>query len=280
MKHFHILSAAAVFFMAASCGPSSYMMTLEVPGASVAGVDITGRSLAVMYVDKDSTTLKSCFTKSFSEGLSYSLHSSVPQAGEAYVYRVQAEEGKDYSSRESMVEQAVAVNADVVMLVQEGDFPEREDKGEQCSMNLSVYDTMDSTDNVYTYRADCKFPASMSGKNLAKIASLEGERVAKVFHPQWKSVEYPVVYYPSGKWEDAVRYCDNFEWKKAIDIWMQFVGSDNSLKRSCAAYNIAVACYFSGEKELAAEWLEASDKACQLSVSGKLRALMSKGIVK
>ena len=47
------------------------------------------------------------------------------------------------------------------------------------------------------------------------------------------------------------------------------------LKRSCAEYNIAIACLMLGDAELAIEWLDRSDADCNLPMSEALRKRIS-----
>ncbi len=51
--------------------------------------------------------------------------------------------------------------------------------------------------------------------------------------------------------------------------------SKDMLKRSCAEYNIAIACLMLGDAELAIEWLDRSDADCKLPMSDVLRKRLS-----
>ena len=52
---------------------------------------------------------------------------------------------------------------------------------------------------------------------------------------------------------------------------MTLADTGDLLKRSCAEYNIAVACYMLGDYMLASEWLAMSDKDNKLPQSDALR---------
>ena len=56
-----------------------------------------------------------------------------------------------------------------------------------------------------------------------------------------------------------------------MDIWFTLLDSKDVLKRSCASYNIAVACYLLGDYRLSEDWLDLSDKESELPLSASLR---------
>ena len=43
-----------------------------------------------------------------------------------------------------------------------------------------------------------------------------------------------------------------------MDIWFEFLGSADVMKRASAEYDIAVACYMLGDMDLADAWLKRS----------------------
>ena len=79
------------------------------------------------------------------------------------------------------------------------------------------------------------------------------------------------IYFDSQKWIDALEKADSFDWKGAMDIWFELMNSKDILKRSSAAYNIALSCYMLGDFKLAEEWLDISDKESELPLSASLR---------
>ena len=52
---------------------------------------------------------------------------------------------------------------------------------------------------------------------------------------------------------------------------MKLLETNNTLKRSCAEFNIATACYMLGDNELALKWLDRSDEDYPVSLSSGLR---------
>ena len=57
-----------------------------------------------------------------------------------------------------------------------------------------------------------------------------------------------------------------------MDLWFGLLDTNDPMKRSCAEYNIALACYMLGDYNLAGQWLERSDKDNKLpNMSDALR---------
>ena len=103
-------------------------------------------------------------------------------------------------------------------------------------------------------------------------ASEAGRRIAGSFFSQWKHEQYSIAYYDSAKWYEAVLKAEQYDWKGAMDIWFTLLDSGDVMKRACAEYNIAVACYMSGDFELARKWLDRSHKENRLpTLSDALR---------
>ncbi len=102
-----------------------------------------------------------------------------------------------------------------------------------------------------------------------------GEAVAETFAPQWKREQYTLTYFDSSRWYDALSKASDYDWKGAVDVWISLLESKDMLKRSCAEYNIAIACLMLGDAELAIEWLDRSDADCKLPMSEALRKRIS-----
>ena len=52
---------------------------------------------------------------------------------------------------------------------------------------------------------------------------------------------------------------------------MSLLDTNDLLKRSCAEFNISVACYMLGDYQLASDWLDQSDKDNKLPLSDAMR---------
>ena len=68
-----------------------------------------------------------------------------------------------------------------------------------------------------------------------------------------------------------MEYADKYYWKDAMNIWLELLDTNDMLKRSCAAYNLALASYMLGDYDLSSLWLDRSDKDNKLPMSDSLR---------
>lgn len=88
---------------------------------------------------------------------------------------------------------------------------------------------------------------------------------------EWKREQYSLYYFESDEWYTALEKAEAFDWKAAMNIWMEQMNSKNVLKRGASAYNLATACYMLGDYKLASEWLDQADKEADLLTSAGLR---------
>ena len=88
---------------------------------------------------------------------------------------------------------------------------------------------------------------------------------------EWKTELYSLYYYDSDAWYTAIEKADALDWKGAVDVWMGLVQTNNQLKRACASYNIATACYMLGDYDLALSWLNQVSKDTDVIVTDGLR---------
>ena len=87
-----------------------------------------------------------------------------------------------------------------------------------------------------------------------------GESLAEKLTFAWKR-DRRMIYLYDKKWDNAFSYMVDFEFDKAIDIWLKYTLSPYKPKiKAAAAYNIAIACELSEDYELALEWLDYSEK--------------------
>jgi hypothetical protein len=159
--------------------------------------------------------------------------------------------------------------SDVVFLFDKVEFSKVNEDLQKFSLKLYCFDAMNKDENVYSFAGSSVTDAT--GDDLQKEAWDAGNTVAGSFKTQWKHEQYSIVYYNSDKWYDALENAEAYKWKAAMDIWMTLADTGDLLKRSCAEYNIAVACYMLGDYMLASEWLAMSDKDNKLPQSDALR---------
>lgn len=236
-----------------SCGPSKYVVPVEMRYPSVAGVDLTGKVVSVIYLDDDDAELSMKNT-----GIAESFAESLDKAGiasdDVKTYKLPVDIGPNYASKDSMVSLLMHTGADFVFLF---------DKLEGNRLTIKAYDAMDSKETVKSYSAAIEPDVT--------DMSVVGTRLSSSFIPQWKTEQFSIAYFESEKWYDALIKAEQCDWQGAMQIWMDLLKSNDSLKRSCAEYNIAVACYLLGDNKLASEWLDRSDAECELSLSSVLR---------
>ena len=153
------------------------------------------------------------------------------------------------------------------------------------TMKLYCFDGMDKEERVQSFggTSSARPEVYSSGKDDSTLASTKAWRalgaegwdagllVADSFKSQWKHERYSIVYYDTEQWYKALEKAEQYDWKGAMDIWMELLGTNDLMKRSCAEFNISVACYMLGDYQLASEWLDLSDKDNKLPISDAMR---------
>ena len=269
MKITSFLSVLALSVMSVSCGPTYFSLGVDMRNPSRSGIDLEGKNISVTYLDGGSDSL---FISSVAEGFTQRLERDYFNGEQSIgIYRIDKTSGKAHASRDSMVNLVVETGADVAFLFDVESMGEAEsvlDDG-PFEIRLYVYDAMDQRDTVQMFKGV---------STLDRIAGLDsqglevGNRSATVFIPSWKNRRFTVYYYESSDlWYEAAGYASDYRFREAMDIWMTLLDTPNLYKRSCAEYNIAVACCILGEKALALEWLDRSDADYPLNASYALR---------
>ena len=150
---------------------------------------------------------------------------------------------------------------------------------------MYCFDGMNKDERVYTFAgSSVAAPHAYSdGKQsretllasalstLPDVGFEAGQMLAGSFKSQWKHEQYSIVYFDGSQWYKAVDYAEQYYWKEAMDIWIGLLDTNDLLRRSCAEYNISVACYMLGDYDLAEEWLDRSDVDNKLPLSDGLR---------
>lgn len=296
--------AVSVAFAAASCGPSKYMMHLEMRYPSKAGVDLAGKNVSVVYLENGSR-LQDGFNASMAEGLASTIESDYGTGeGSVGIFRMHRYPDGDYASRDTLRNLLMDTGSDVVLLLDTVKFGEmtigtpskvsyRTSRDSSVvntgsipfTIKLYCYDAMNKADEVKDFGGTSISQASVfSAGNLTAEQLLvkayealpaegyaAGELVGASFKSQWKVEGYSVAYFDSLKWLNALEKADQLDWKGAMNIWFELLDSHDIMKRSCASYNIALSCYMLGDYKLAEDWLDISDKETQLPMSQNLR---------
>ena len=240
-----------------ACGPSRYMLDLEMRQVSRAGVDLTGKNVTIVYGQDGETSKHDQILESMAKGMALSLKERYQDSmGEVKASALRG--ASDYANRDSLLNLLVRTGADLVFLLDKVTV-----QSSTVSFILKCYDGMNQEDKVQLFSGNCV---------LDSTQGLEaGKEIASAFEPQWKHEQYSLYYFDSAVWYDAIIKAESFDWKGAMDIWLNQLKTNNVLKRSCASYNIATACYMLGDYDLAAKWLDSSENDADLVVSEGLR---------
>jgi hypothetical protein len=265
------LLALALGMTLASCSPSAYVLDLESRKPSESGLDLSGKSLSVIYLESPDGR-DSLFNNRAADALAYGLESEYFDGSEAVkVYNLVKDASGDYASRDTASEYVMLLDSDVIMIL---DTPEVEEnpagRSYTAASRLYVYDSMaGENDGITTLQST----ASISGLDDASRAMNVGTALLKPLRSQWKHESYTVLYFDGmgRKWIDAVLKADDMKWDEAISLWMDLVKSKNPTVSSCARYNVALGCYMLGQYDLAMEWLDSSDSVLPLSLNRGLR---------
>jgi len=284
-----------------SCNPSGYTLYLQTRQPSPSGMEFSGKDMSVVWLSSGKDTV---FSRGMAEGFAQTLEEDY-YGGERLmdIYAMEKSAAGDYSSRDTLVNLVMDTGGDVVFLMDSPTFGDvsLSDKavvagGSRDSSRVAyaslpftvqmyVYDSM-GEDTVRVFRGSsvvrqpvfCSEATSRDDiierfwSSLSAAGERAGRKSAETFLSQWKDEMFTLVLFssPAG-WEEAVRDADAFRWHDAMEKWMDFLDTDNMTKRSCAEYNLAMGCYMLGDYELAAKWLDLSDKDQPLSLSAGLR---------
>ena len=261
------LSAAAL----ASCAPSAYVMQVESRKPSECGLDLTGKSLSVVYLESPDGR-DSLFNNRAADALAYSLESDFFDGEEAVkVYNLTKDAAGDYASKDTASQYIMLLDSDVVMIL---DTPEAGESHTGRSLpvtsKLYVYDSMAGEDDGVTTLQCSSSAASLTDESRAMNM---GTALVKPLRSRWEQEQFTVLYFDGlgRKWIDAVLLADDMKWAEAIDLWMDLARQKNRTQSSCARYDIALGCYMLGQYDLALEWLDSSDAMFPISLSKGLR---------
>ena len=268
-----LVAMAAVFM--ASCSQSVYLLDLESRGPSESGLKLSGKSLAVVYLESADGT-DSLYNNRVSDALAYKLETEFFNGEESVgVYNLKKDPAGEYASADSLSTYIMLLDKDVVMLL---DTPQSTGKSESGLDNISsklyVYDSM-SDGEVITVIAR----TSVSALDYAvKRSAVIGGALASPLISSWEKEQCALIYYDDNysKWVQAIELAEDMKWAEAIEIWMDYARSKDSAKASSAKYNIAYGCYILEQYDLALAWLKSSDDTYALSLSQDLRAKINK----
>lgn len=261
----YILSVMLVVALAVACAPARYVLDVEMRHPSKTGVDLIGKNVTVVY-GQESVYPNDLFVESMADGFAWNLKERCKGVvGEVNVCSLRS--APDYANRDSMLNLLMETGADVVFLLDKVVL-----NGSSFSFSIKCYDAMCQDDKLQLFSGSSVVGSISVSETVKNEGWDAGKTVAAAFEPQWKHEQYSLYYFESPDWYTALEKAEAFDWKGAMDIWMNRLDVTDPLKRACAAYNIATACYMMGDYHLAAQWLDRADENANLVVSAGLRS--------
>ena len=168
--------AATATCVLTSCDPQAFSMNIEMRYPSKSGIDLTGKSVAVVYLDgaeKDSV-----FSRNMADSFAASLEKEY-FGGETSVplYRIEKTGNGNYASVDSLSRLVMSTGEDVIFLFERPRFGEAVVEQNSIAptdtslsyvvkvpmkMNLYAYDSMGKVDTVYTWNGSRTLNAAVS----------------------------------------------------------------------------------------------------------------------
>lgn len=299
-----LVAAFITAMLVASCGPSKHAVHVEMRHPSKSGVDLAGKVVSVVYLEGDDV-LSNDFCEALADGFAYTLEEDYGTGnGSIGIYRMRKSAGADYSSKDSLFNILMDTGADVVFLFDTVKFGNMTVGGPSkvayktspdssyvsaasipFTMKMYCFDGMNPKETVQAFggssmarpdvysngKDDSTIATSKAYKALGAEGWNAGLEVAESFKSQWKHEQYSIVYFDGPKWYEALNQAEQYDWKGAIDTWISILSTNDMMKRSCAEFNISVACFMLGDYNLAKEWLDRSDADNKLPISDAMR---------
>ena len=299
MKRSLLSAIAALSALVAlqSCDPQAFSMNVEMRYPSSSGMSIDGKSVAVVYLNEDSAK-DSVFNECLANGFASAIEKNYFNGAEAVnLYKMPKVVGGVYSNADTLINLIVDTGCDIVFLFDAPEFGNVQIKEQKTSTSGTYYpvsvpvaiklygfDSLSGSDTVRVWTGTRMLSANMEASlgrqaaadslwnRIGSSAENLGEVSARTFAPVWKEETYSFIYYESPEaWLKAAQYASDYKWNEAMKVWISLLDTNNTMKRSCAEYNIATACFLMGDNELALKWLNSSDEDYPISLSKALR---------
>ena len=299
MKRSLLSAIAALSALVAlqSCDPQAFSMNVEMRYPSSSGMSIDGKSVAVVSLNEDSAK-DSVFNECLANGFASAIEKNYFNGAEAVnLYKMPKVVGGVYSNADTLINLIVDTGCDIVFLFDAPEFGNVQIKEQKTSTSGTYYpvsvpvavklygfDSLSGSDTVRVWTGTRMLSANMEASlgrqaaadslwnRIGSSAENLGEVSARTFAPVWKEETYTFIYYESPEaWLAAAQYASDYKWNEAMKVWISLLDTNNPMKRSCAEYNIATACFLMGDNELALKWLNSSDEDYPISLSKALR---------
>jgi hypothetical protein len=288
MKTGWLLKLAGILtagFLSVSCGASLTLVQMEKKVAPDYPLEMAGKSIAVFSTinDRDDSTINvqvsKAVAKSFETRLSLPegsipVYNHFPSDSAAfdpdYIRALSLQSGADLLimlksvwAEEPVINQGVKSQSSLgphyVML--------------PLRCEISAYDGITAEEFASFTKKDSLVLIEVLSRNDLRRARLMtllyqalidssgeiGDNIAGEFFETWQPVERYLYFFSNQEWIFALESAKKFRWRDASEIWMRKAGSSDLLTSACAAFNMALVCEISGDKQLALEWLKFSE---------------------
>jgi tetratricopeptide (TPR) repeat protein len=276
---------------AVSCSPEIYTCYLDVRTPSDSGLDLSRKSMAMVYMDGD-VPADSAFNRSMASALARALeedyfggeeviglyripkadslsldmmHSLVMDTGEDVIFLITSSLGEAALETNQTIQNAHSVDSAYVCPA-------------QVPLNTAVYiyDSM-GEDVVRRFNGSTVLRPLVYNngmipqenlKDQARLAAAGGEaermgeRVSRRFKSNWNTQSFSFYYYDndsSERWVNGIVSTLDGKYAAAVDAWAPFLKEDNDQLRACACYNMALVFYMMDNLDLATRWLDAAE---------------------
>ena len=246
---------AAVALVVAACSPTVYGIQVETRQKSASGLDLTGKSMAIVYPGGLSDK-EDLLNKAFVDAMATQLDAAYPESDSVQVFSLPY--SADYvksTQPDSLVNLVLETDCDVLFLL--GRAPIFMDGYAETDFRLplTVFDALGGDSNsTYSFNI-----LGNAGPDPEKSGELTGNRVVESFVPQWKTEIKDVFCVDREDWIDAMYDAAACRWATAIEKWSKILSSETDiLKRACLEYNIGLGCLLMGRPDLASDWVNQS----------------------
>lgn len=262
----------ALVCLVCSCSPQAYTMLVESRSSKPGGLEISGKTVSILYLTPDNAK-DSTFAVCFADGLAQGLEAEYFKSEKAIeVYSAPRNPAGNYAERDSVVNLMLQTGTDVMFLI---------DTPTAHKARIYAYDAMNKEDKVMVFVKDASDVYNTQDEAMfGSDSQYLGYDFSKTFNLKWEQQQFTLIYFDNmdSGWIDAIYYAEDFQWSKAIDLWLAEVDRGSAIQSSCAAYDVAVGCYMLGEYELALKWLDFSDSKHPVSLSAGLRKRIAEHI--
>ena len=308
MKHPLVLAA---LLLAAACSPQIYTVHLDVRQPSPSGLDLAGKSIAVVYMDSPFPA-DSLLDHTLASALGGELGQDYFGNPDAVsLFHIPQADSISVSLMRSLV---MDTGEDVVFLLDSHlDEPVTESNRENpgahgvdsafvCSFQvplktaLYLYDSM-GDDQVRRFGGSSVLRTAVFNNGIVpeehlrdqalKQAATEsdpmGVRIASRFRSDWKTEGFSFYYYDDynvDRWIDGLEKVSGGQFAAAVDAWSPLLKGNSAIQKACAAYNIAMAFYMMDDMEMAVRWLDCAEKWENVTLASGLRKRIGKRLEK